>query len=333
MKKYKTIYGLVLSLIIPVPALADSPVEVSPRITPPIVAQRQPQEKVRIAVLDFDAAAMDNLTWLSYMDHNTRGVRNIFINRLAETGKYTVIEASRVDNLLPWKDWGGKRQIDAQTAAEIGRKLGVEVVIVGSLTRFDISRRGGNIGLGWFGVNIGGNSTEAVVEFNVRAINTNTGEVIMVAKGNGSSTQVDPRVYVWGRGGGTYSSSQEGQLLASAAVKAVDQVIEEMNRQYSKFSAITPVVPSTTAIVADVTGNTVVLNKGKKEGYRVGMRLAIERVEREVKDPQSGQVIRRITVPLGEIELYDVDEASSLGRIVSGRGFKVGDIAKPRTGL
>ncbi len=54
-----------------------------------------------------------------------------------------MIEAGIVDNLLLGEEWGKRRQIDVQTAAEIGRKLGVEVVIVGSLTPFDISRGGG----------------------------------------------------------------------------------------------------------------------------------------------------------------------------------------------
>jgi len=81
--------------------------------------------------------------------------------------------------------------------------------------------------------------------------------------------------------------------------------------------------------VADVYGNQVILNKGSSDGYRVGLILSVERVVREVKDPATGAVLRKLTEPAGQIQLTEVDQGSSVGRILSSSGFKVGDVAKP----
>ncbi len=57
------------------------------------------------------------------------------------------------------------------------------------------------------------------------------------------------------------------------------------------------------------------------------MKVSIERVSKEIKDPETGEVIRRLTEQIGIIELTDVDAKSSLGKVVSGANFQVGDIA------
>ena len=54
----------------------------------------------------------------------------------------------------------------------------------------------------------------------------------------------------------------------------------------------------------------------------------VERVTREIKDPVTNQVIRRLTSPIGTIELTDVDDASAIGKALTGTDFKVGDSAK-----
>jgi hypothetical protein len=57
--------------------------------------------------------------------------------------------------------------------------------------------------------------------------------------------------------------------------------------------------------------------------------LSIERVTQEVKDPETGEVIRKLTTKVGEIKLTDVDGQSSLGELISGALPQVGDLAKP----
>ena len=70
---------------------------------------------------------------------------------------------------------------------------------------------------------------------------------------------------------------------------------------------------------------------GGKAGLKVGDQLNVERVTREIKDPSTGQVIRKMSSTVGVIKLTDVDDVSAVGTPVSGSGFKVGDAVKTVT--
>jgi hypothetical protein len=60
----------------------------------------------------------------------------------------------------------------------------------------------------------------------------------------------------------------------------------------------------------------------------VGDQLLVLRVGKEIKDPETGAVIRRLTSPVGVIRATDVDDTSAVCTPVSGAGFKVGDRVK-----
>jgi hypothetical protein len=84
-------------------------------------------------------------------------------------------------------------------------------------------------------------------------------------------------------------------------------------------------------LVAAVDGGQVILNVGAKAGLKVGDQLSVERVTREIKDPATGAVIRRMASPVGVVRVTDVDDVSAVADPVSGTGFKVGDAVKTVT--
>ena len=64
---------------------------------------------------------------------------------------------------------------------------------------------------------------------------------------------------------------------------------------------------------------------------KVGDQFTVERVPQEIKDPATGNVIRRMTTSVGVVRVVDVDADSSMADIVSGTGFKASDIVKTQT--
>jgi hypothetical protein len=80
-------------------------------------------------------------------------------------------------------------------------------------------------------------------------------------------------------------------------------------------------------LVVLVEGERVVLNMGSRAGLKAGDRLPVERVTQDVKDPVTGQVIRRMRQPIGTVEIAEVYDESADARVVSGSGFGVGDMA------
>jgi len=84
-------------------------------------------------------------------------------------------------------------------------------------------------------------------------------------------------------------------------------------------------------LVAAVDSGQIILNVGAKNGVKVGDQLNVERVTKEIKDPATGQVLRRLSTPVGVVKVTDVDDVSSVCTAVSGAGFKTGDAVKTVT--
>lgn len=285
----------------------------------------QNNQKIRVAVLDFDYSSVSDPRWISVVGGGgSRGVSDILVNKLVESGQYSVIERSRLDAVLKEQNLGASGRVDASTAAEIGRILGVDIVIVGSITQFDLEQRQENIAVPIFGQSK--KDTNAYVKLNARMINTTTAEIVGTAEGNGTANQADRSTTIFGFGGGS-ATNNESKLLSTATEKAVLQVVETFNSKAESVATSPRAISN--AVIADVVGNQVILNKGSRDGFQVGMRVSIERITKQVKDPATGRVIRQLTQPVGMIELTEVDGQSSVGRVVSGAKFQVGDLAKP----
>ena len=288
----------------------------------------QSQGKVRVAVLDFDYSSLSDPGFLSALfPGSSKGVSDVLVNKLVQSNKFTVIERSKIDDIMREQDLGASGRIDPGTAAQIGRALGVEAVIIGSVTQFDIQERRSGGGLSILGIGVRSTDTDAYVKLTARMVDTTTGEILMAAEGNGNVSQSDSEVDVRGISGGS-STSNESKLLTLATEQAVDEVVTQLSDS-SETLATSPDLPNVSVRIADIFENTVVLNKGSSDGFQSGMTVSIERVTREVKDPDTGEVIRQVTEPVGTVELYDVDAQSSMGKVVSGSSFQVGDVAKP----
>jgi hypothetical protein len=200
----------------------------------------------------------------------------------------------------------------------------------------DKSMNLGGLGGGWGGWGAGKVGTKkgkATVAVDARLIDVNTGEIVATATGKGTSSRSGLLLGGGGGGSGGYgaggidmgSSNFQETILGEATRAAVTDLVAQLVSQSGKVEA-TQI--SINGLVADATGNEVIVNVGKTAGVTIGMRLLVERVSREVKDPATGAVLRKVTAPVGEIEVTQVDETSAVAKIVSGQGFVVGDMVK-----
>ncbi|MEM9213056.1 MAG: CsgG/HfaB family protein [Cyanobacteria bacterium P01_F01_bin.150] len=289
----------------------------------------QTTNRPRIAVLDFDYTPDVGQYYLWYYGGSASGSSDILVDRLVNGGQYTVVERSQIDAVLAEQNFGASGRVDASTAAQIGRILGVESVIIGSVTKFnyDVKDKGVRV----FGVGTRRDVVEAEVQLNVRMVNTSTAEIIRTAEGNGQASDTASSVSVSGVFGQDSEPDNVRQVLSDAYTMAIEEVATSLNSAAGNVAALPAALPTQTAVIADITGSTLVLNRGNTDGYRSGMCLSVERVVREVRDPETQEVIRQITESAGQIELTDVDGRSSVGQITSGSSatLNVGDVAKP----
>jgi hypothetical protein len=73
-----------------------------------------------------------------------------------------------------------------------------------------------------------------------------------------------------------------------------------------------------------VAGSEVIINVGTSAGVRVGAEYDVVRPGREIKDPATGRVLRRVTSPVGKFKVTSADEGSATGTL-SGGPARVGD--------
>jgi Flagellar assembly protein T, C-terminal domain len=105
----------------------------------------------------------------------------------------------------------------------------------------------------------------------------------------------------------------------------VGQVAAGLEREAGRLPAH---AINVSGLVADVSGNTLVLNIGARAGVKVGDQLAINRSTRVINDPATGKVIRRIEDKVGLVTITEVDEASAVGKFAGSMAPKVGDVVK-----
>ncbi|HMF91230.1 MAG TPA: CsgG/HfaB family protein [Candidatus Angelobacter sp.] len=303
-------------------------------------AQQAPQKK-RVAVLDFDYGTVRSYVtaiWGTDQDVG-KGVADLLVQKLVQDGKYRVIERKQLDKILAEQNFSNSDRADPATAAKIGRVLGVDAIIVGSITKFGRDDKSTTVGGGGFGLNkfgLGGvqkRDAKAVCGITARLVDTSTAEILAAVTGNGESKRGGASLVGAGGGGGgagagafDMSSKNFGETILG---EAVNQAVTSTGDQLDAAAGNLPTHKAeVNALVADVSGNTLILNVGSRSGLQVGDKLEISRAVRTVKDPATGKIIKTVTSKIGDATVTEIDVNSATVTFTGTGPVKVGDVAK-----
>ena len=303
-----------------------------------------PARKKRLAILDFDYATVHGgVAAIFGQDVDVgKGITDLLVTNLVKDGTYSIIERKALDKIMAEQNFSNSDRANPNSAAKIGKLLGVDAIVVGSITQFGNETKNTNVGGGggnWGGFGVGGfghKKSKAIVAVTARMVDIDTGEILGVAEGKGESSREHTSLlggggnwHGWGGGAADFGSSDFQSTIIGEAVKnATTQLSTEVIANKDKLVARTIIVEG---LVAAVDGCQIVLNVGGKQGVKVGDQLNVERVTKEIKDPSTGKVIRRLATAVGVVKVTDVDDISSVCTAVSGTGFKIGDAVKTVT--
>ena len=309
-----------------------------------LLAQAAEPRKKRLAIMDFEYGTVRGAVAAIFgTDIDVgRGIRDLLVKYLVKDGTYSVIERAALDKIMAEQNFSNSDRANPNSAAKIGKLLGVDAMVFGTITQFGFDNKNTNIGGGgggWFGGGLGRFSkkqSKAVVTVDCRAVDIDTAEILIVADGKGESQRESTSVggfgggwHGWGGGNVDFGASDFQNTIIGEAVKAAtEQMASSLIQGADKLSVRTIKVEG---LVAFVDGGTVVVNVGAKSGLKTGDQLSVERVTREIKDPATGKVLRRMSDKIGVIQVTSVDDNSAEAKIVNGSGFKVGDMAKTTT--
>src|SRR2546427_4197848 len=167
------------------------------------------QRKQRVAVMNFEYATVQSYVSAIFGQNQDvgKGIADLLVDKLVQDGKYSVIERKALDKILAEQNFSNSDRADPTSAAKIARLLGVDAIIIGSITQFGRDDKKTNIGGGALGgvtgrFGIGGVSktnSKAVVAVTARMVSTDTAEILASVTGRGESQR--SRTGLLGTGG------------------------------------------------------------------------------------------------------------------------------------
>jgi len=277
--------------------------------------------KPRVAVIDFENKAR----WTWYDDG---APSELLVYQLVEDGRFSVIEREKLKHVMAEQNLGASGAVTPQTAAKIGKILGVNYIITGAVSEWGAGNQGGHVG----GTSLGLKKYTATVD--IRAIDVNTAEILAVAKGEGKGKGVSfgGRLPI-GRGfRGLHVGVSEGYSEKKAA-DVLTQAVEHAGMQLTaKLVELSPGAAAPGADlpkIAKVAGNKVYINKGGKAGIEVGQTFGVYNLGEEIVDPDTGQVLDQAEERVAKVRVTSVKDNLSIAEIVEGSGVEVGSHLKP----
>jgi curli biogenesis system outer membrane secretion channel CsgG len=193
-----------------------------------LVATAQAQSKSSrpmVAVMDFDYGTIDH--WWGDYDIG-KGMADQVVDGLVNDGHFRVIERKKLDTVLAEQDFSHSDRADPSAAklSKIGKVLGVKYIIAGSITKFSTESKGGGVRVK--GIGLGGKKAKSEVKLTARIIDAATGEILVSARGDGTSSKGGG--FSFAKGGtavGMGSDEWRESALGDAQEHACDDLVKQ----------------------------------------------------------------------------------------------------------
>jgi len=263
--------------------------------------------KDRVAVMDFENKSQYGGWQLG------QGASDILTTELVKANKFNVMEREKLSVIIKEQNLGTSGRLDTSTVARIGKIIGVEYIITGSITEYGQSSVAGS----GRGVDVRKTGYHATVD--IRMVNVSTGEIVFADSQSAEKASMNVKVFSIG-GGEKFNEKKATETMREAIQKLAARITSLPLQENSKKP-----VDSGPVIVADVYGDIITLNKGSNAGLKKGQNVTISRKGRVIKDPTSGETLKIDYEKIGTIQLFEVEESYAQGKIISGSGFQIGD--------
>jgi curli biogenesis system outer membrane secretion channel CsgG len=327
----------------PAPAPAPAPVASSPAAPPAPAGPTSQAEKKRVIVDEFDYSTVKTSVQAVFNTQADigKGIRAMLVKRMADANKVVVVERAKVDQLMAEQDRNASNRVKQGSGARVGRISGADAVLAGDIVVFGRDDKKTNVGAGGFargpfaGIHIKKEEDKAVVVIDYRLIDAETSEVIATGEARGESVRKSNGFGgmggVWGAGGGgggidMTSSNFGATIIGEATQDCVNKLGEILSQQATTMKKAVREVETR---VADVSGSTMVIAAGGNDGVNVGETFEILKVLREVRDPQTKEVLDTVTEKAGEMTVTSVRDKVATGNYV-GKPAAVGFIARKK---
>jgi curli biogenesis system outer membrane secretion channel CsgG len=247
-----------------------------------IAAPARAQGKIRIAIWE-----VENHAETSYWFHSDMGpaARNTIDSEFSEnktlSDKFSIVERDKLNLVMKEQGLSQTGALDPQTAAKVGKILGVKYILVGGIDKFNIQVTKGAVGA--FGV--GGSLAQAQATINIRLIDTTTAERVLAVQGDADVK----------KGGGFFkgtsmSRDTEWGLANETIQKASKATVAKFVSGGYLDRLATAAMPAggVEGKIIKVEPGKAWINLGGSAGLKVGDKFNVFNVGEALIDPDSG---------------------------------------------
>lgn len=185
------------------------------------------QNKPIMAVMEFDMAA-------SYKVGRKlgTGLSDMLTNALVEDGSFRVVERKRINEILQEQNLGMDGIVDPSTTASIGRMIGANYLVMGTITEYKEKESGGAASALLGSAISGMKMYKSHIGFTIRIVNSTSGEILV-------SKSVDKKVSsvggssrgLWGAPSGSFYESQSMQdAIEQSLIETVEIIKNEVGK-------------------------------------------------------------------------------------------------------
>lgn len=243
-----------------------------------VQAPVKPTLKRRIAVARFSNSTRygKGLLYDGENDPLADQARDMLVKRLVETGQFMVFERDNLEEI------GLERSLLGE--GEVANLVGVDAVIIGSVTEFGRKTEGQS----GFLSSTKKQTVEAAVE--ARLVDPRTALAFFSASGQGAASTESGEVAGFGSQA-AYDASLNDSAISAAVSDLTSEIVGNLaDRPWSTD-------------VLKVDGNRVFISGGSRQGLKLGDRFTIETVGETVKSGQTGMPITLPGEKLAEVEV------------------------------
>ncbi len=284
--------------------------------------------KVRVAVAKF--GANDRFAQIYGGWDIGGGLSAQLVTELIDSGQVIVVERGILSQIIQEQELANAKLVTKETAAQVGKLLGVDYLIVGEVTEFEQRAVGGGGHFGlfkWFFPKVSGEFTAAHVGIDLRVIDTTTGEILHSHRASGRAWEKAGAVELnsivnFTFGADAFQKTPLGKATRKVIGESLQFVLGAVQKRLESYA-------SWVGKVIHVENETIYLNAGVSSQVQTGDRLSVFSIKKVLTDPETNQVVGLIENPIGELVVTGAKEKFSTARVVNATAIpKKGDIVR-----
>ena len=239
------------------------------------------------------------------------GFKEIMTNALHESGWFIVLGDKEMrSEAMQEQDFAASgRAAGGKKAPKIARMTPAQLLVKGAITHVQHGTLGGGGGISIRGISVGGSKSKAEVNITIYLVDSETGQVKASTKVIGKSHRKGVRLGYsrggFGGGGRLYKNDNMGKACEDAVAQAVDFLIKQLED-----------IPWEGTVLLAKNDN-IVINRGSREGVRVGTVFVVGGIE-ELVDEDTGEVLDSEMTRVGTLEVTKVKEKIAYCKAIEG---------------